>query len=58
MVCGECSGSRSCDVCDGYGDSINSIECGACGGSGVCPGCFGDGETHGPTALAEMEMTA
>ena len=57
MVCGECSGSQACDVCDGYGDSINSIECGACGGSGVCPGCFGDGETSSPAALAEMEMT-
>lgn len=58
MVCGKCSGSQACDVCDGYGDSINSIECGACGGSGICPDCFGDGETHGPVPSVGMEMTA
>jgi hypothetical protein len=58
VVCGECSGSRACDVCDGYGDSTCGIECTACGGSGVCPGCFGDGETRGPVPSVEMEMTA
>jgi len=57
VVCGDCSGSRACDVCDGYGDSINGIECTACGGSGACPGCFGDGETSGTASLAETEAT-
>ena len=56
MVCDDCAGSRACDVCDGYGDSIDGIECEACGSSGVCPGCFGEGETSGTESLAGTEV--
>lgn len=55
MVCGECSGSRDCDVCDGYGDSVCGIECSACDGSGTCPGCFGEGEISGTESLMGTE---
>ena len=41
MTCAECSGSRACDECDGYGHSIVGDECRECGGSGVCPHCWG-----------------
>lgn len=54
MVCGECAGSRACDMCDGYGDSVNGVECEACSGSGTCPGCFGEGETRAADSPAQM----
>ena len=57
MVCGECGGSRACDVCDGYGDSTCGVECAACGGSGACPGCFGEGETSDRESLTGQEAT-
>ncbi len=41
-MCGECSGSGACDVCDGYGDLTDGgAECPACDGTGVCPNCYG-----------------
>lgn len=36
--CGECSGSGSCQQCDGHDD-----DCTACEGSGDCPECDGSG---------------
>lgn len=44
--CADCSGSGSCDVCDGYGTTPDSYPgaddgrgCPACLGDGVCPRC-------------------
>lgn len=52
MICIECSGSGSCDPCDGYGNGPDSYpnagdgtECDVCAGDGICPGCYGTGET-------------
>lgn len=54
MRCGECSGSGSCDLCDGYGCYPDSVpgagdgpECDVCEGAGECAECFGSGETLG-----------
>ncbi|GAA1287708.1 hypothetical protein GCM10009609_62720 [Pseudonocardia aurantiaca] len=46
-VCGGCSGSGSCDVCDGYGTTPDTSP-GAgdgrdCPGDGICPVCHGTG---------------
>jgi hypothetical protein len=50
--CGVCSGSGSCDPCDGYGcfpDSFPNAgdgpECDVCEADGVCVDCGGTGET-------------
>lgn len=50
-VCDCCSGSGSCDPCDGYGvlpDSYpnagDGLECEVCSGEGLCPQCAGSGE--------------
>ena len=52
MTCTECSGTGSCDGCDGYGcypDSYPNAgdgpDCDICDGTGICPACAGTGET-------------
>ncbi len=51
MRCAGCSGSGSCDPCDGYGflpDSFPNAgdgpECEVCTGDGVCAECCGTGD--------------
>ena len=55
MGCAECGGSRACDECDGYGQSIDGVECGECSGSGVCPYCWGHVDLSTETRNREME---
>ena len=50
MNCAGCSGSGSCDPCDGYGFYPDSSpgagdgpDCEVCDSSGCCPDCHGTG---------------
>ncbi|SDG45896.1 hypothetical protein SAMN05216377_11223 [Pseudonocardia oroxyli] len=61
-VCPDCTGSGSCDTCDGYGTAPgthpvagDSQDCPACLGDGVCPGCHGTGIPC--TATTPMETS-
>ncbi len=56
--CGGCSGSGSCDSCDGYGcypDSFpnagDGLDCDVCSGDGICVECNGMGETSNDGAV-------
>jgi hypothetical protein len=49
-TCPDCTGSGSCDTCQGYGTTPESHPgaadthpCPACPGDGICPGCHGTG---------------
>lgn len=60
MRCDECSGSGSCDFCDGYGCYPDSYpgagdgpECDVCEGAGTCAECFGSGESAGDNQISE-----
>lgn len=59
-TCPDCTGSGSCDTCDGYGTTAethpgaaDARPCPACPGDGVCPGCHGTGIPCTATALEE-----
>lgn len=61
MTCEDCTGSGSCDVCQGYGTTPDShpgaddgTDCPACDGSGTCPGCHGTTQ-HCPTTHPSTE---
>ena len=60
VVCVGCSGSGSCDPCDGYGcfpDSFPNAgdgpECEVCCGDGVCVECTGTGENAITDAVSD-----
>jgi hypothetical protein len=60
-VCTGCSGSGSCDLCDGYGTTPDTSpgagdgrDCPACPGDGTCPGCHG---TATPCTATSPEET-
>lgn len=65
MKCTECSGSGSCDGCDGYGCYPDSYphagdgpDCGICDGSGECVECGGTGTTRNDEQAAASKSTA
>ena len=51
MTCEDCSGTGSCDACDGYGTYPSTEptenggpECDACSGNGLCTTCYDNDE--------------
>ena len=67
MDCAGCSGSGSCDPCDGYGFYPDSSpgagdgpDCEMCDSSGCCPDCHGTGieanDMHNDYGIRDNDM--
>ena len=63
MKCDGCSGSGSCDPCDGYGympdsspNAGDGADCEICETTGVCPDCDGTGDAPDIDDTAQIEF--